>query len=282
MSLAARLEELFGARVAAVTPLSASYGLEVLRVDLADGRCLVVKHGAGPRPGHLPLEGWMLERLAGELPVPRLHHVAGDLLVMDHLAGGPPGPACEADMARHLARLHGERRPFFGLERDTSIGPLPQPNPPTDRWLDFFRDHRLLFMARRAAAAGRIGPRLLARIERLAADLERHVAEPAWPALLHGDVWSGNVLCRAGRVTGFIDPALQYGHPELELAFMTMFATVGDRFFAAYGELRPEFDPAGFAERREIWLIWPHLTHVLIEGPSYAGFIDWVLARRGY
>lgn len=282
MSLAARLEAFLGERVRARRPLATSHGLYIERVDLADGRHLVVKHGEGPRPGHLALEGWMLGELAGKLPVPRVYHVEDDLLVMDFVPGEPPGPAAEEDMARHLARLHGDPQPAFGHVRDTTIGPLPQPNPPMASWIEFFREARLLFMARRAERTGRLPRGMLGRIERLAARLEDHVAEPPWPALIHGDVWAGNVRAEGERVTGFIDPAISRAHPELELAFLTMFNTVGDRFFKAYAELRPEFDPAGFAERREIWLLWPHLTHVLIEGPSYAGFIDRVLTRRGF
>ncbi|RMD49078.1 MAG: fructosamine kinase, partial [Alphaproteobacteria bacterium] len=122
---------------------------------------------------------------------------------------------------------------------------------------------------------------LRGRIERLAERLEELVAEPAHPALLHGDIWSGNLRVGEGRIHGLIDPAIYAGHPEIELAFLTMFGTAGAPFFDAYAALRPEFDRRGFAERRPLYLIYPHLTHVMIEGPGWARPLAALLDRLG-
>ena len=107
------------------------------------------------------------------------------------------------------------------------IGPLPQPNPQMDRWIPFFRDHRLLAMARAAQAEGKLPAQLLIRLERLAERLDTYLSEPRHPSLLHGDLWTGNVLVRGQRIAGFVDPAIYCGHPEIELAFTTMFGTFG-------------------------------------------------------
>ncbi len=139
-------------------------------------------------------------------------------------------------------------RERFGYARDTLIGPLPQPNPESDRWVPFFRDHRLLFMARRAHEEGALPPALLGRIERLAARIGDYLIEPAHPSLLHGDLWTGNVLVRQGRIAGLVDPAISCGHPEIELAFATLFGTFGRSFFETYESLLP-LEP-GFHELR--------------------------------
>ena len=77
---------------------------------------------------------------------------------------------------------------------------------------------------------------MLRRIERLAERLDDFLIEPAFPSLLHGDLWTGNVLTRSGRVAGFVDPAIYCGSPEIELAFATLFGTFGEAFFEAYAE----------------------------------------------
>ena len=282
--IATRIGDALGSPVQRVAPLSGSYGLSLEVVELADGRKLVAKHGTGPRPGHLEIEGWMLKRLEGEIPVPHVHLVEDDLLVMDYIAGsGGMGASVERHMAELLSHMHGKRQPFFGLERDTTIGPLPQPNPQTDSWIDFFREHRLLFMARLTHERAGLPASLLRRIERFCERLDEFIDEPAHPALLHGDIWGGNVIASGGQVAAFIDPAIHYGHPEYDLAFMTMFGTAGKAFFDAYAALNPAFDATGFHEvRKDVYLIYPHLTHVLICGLSYASGIDSRLSRFGF
>ena len=152
MSLADRIEAVTGRRPGRMTALSGGCIAEIHRVELEGGPPVVVKRGS-----RLDLEGWMLDYLAdrSELPVPEVILAEPNLLIMSHIE---TSGALDADAERHaadlLAALHTVRGPSFGLERDTLIGSLPQPNPPTARWIDFFRDHRLLYMAREALANG--------------------------------------------------------------------------------------------------------------------------------
>ena len=166
---------------------------------LKDGRHLAVKARSGRRVGpSLELEGYMLSELTrlSDLPVPHVHFAAADLLVMDFIDND--GGAITADVERHaaalIAALHATPRESFGYERDTLIGPLHQPNPKAERWIPFFRDARLMFMARAAHEEGRLPAPLFGRIERLADRLSDYLVEPAHPSLLHGDLWTGNVL----------------------------------------------------------------------------------------
>ncbi len=184
----------------------------------------------------------MLRRLAelSDLPVPAVFHADDTLLLMDYIeSGGRLDDGAQVHAAELLAALHEVRGEAFGFERDTRIGGLPQPNPKTARWLDFFRDRRLLHMGREALRAKRLPDLLMGRLETLAGRLATWIVEPAYPALLHGDLWGGNILAYRGRVVSFVDPAIYYGDPEIELAFGTLFGTFGPPFFARYGELRP-------------------------------------------
>jgi fructosamine-3-kinase len=118
------------------------------------------------------------------------------------------------------------------------------------------------------------------RLETLAGRLDRWIAEPAHPSLLHGDLWTGNILVNRGRVVGFIDPALYYGDAEIELAFGTLFGTFGRPFFERYGELRP-LNPGFFEERRDLYNLYPLLVHVRLFGGSYVGSVEATLDRFG-
>lgn len=276
MPLAARIAALTGRAVVASRKLAGGCVGEVVLVTLAGGARMVAKLGPGLEP-----EGWMLQALAARtrLPVPALHCGGDDLLLMDYVeAGGALDDRAQAHAAELLADLHGMTWHSYGLERDTVIGGLAQPNPPTARWLDFFRDHRLLAMAEEACRAGRLPAAAMAGIERLAARLERWIEEPAVPGLVHGDCWGGNVLCRDGRVAAFIDPAIYYADPEIELAFGTLFADFGPAFFRRYAGLRP-LRPGFFEARRDLYNLYPLLVHVRLFGGGYVGQVERTLRR---
>lgn len=279
--LADSLAAVTGSTVVSIAALSGGSVGDVWRVDLADGRRLVAKTGA--TGSGLAIEGFMLGRLAelSELPVPAVLHADDALLVMDYIeAADDIDDRAQEHAADLLAGLHALRADAFGFECDTLIGGLTQPNPPTARWLDFFRDRRLLYMGRQALDAGRLPRCLMARLETLAGRLERWIEEPAHPSLLHGDLWTGNILVHRGRVVGFVDPAIYYGDPEIELAFSTLFGTFGRPFFARYGEHRP-LRPGFFEERRDLLNLYPLLVHVRLFGGTYVGLVEATLGRFG-
>ena len=283
--LTERLESILGSRVVEASPLPVGFGLAGRKVRLADGRTLAVKMRQAAGSADLELEAYMLGELArlAELPVPHVHFAAPDLLVMEFIEtdGGAITAGVERHAAELLAALHATPRPTFGYERDTVIGPLPQPNPEAAGWVPFFRDHRLLFMARKAHREGSVPAALLARLERLAGRLEDYLVEPAHPSLLHGDLWTGNVLVRGNRIAGFIDPAIYCGHSEIELAFTTMFGTFGAAFFEAYESLAP-LEPGFHEVRCALYNLYPTLVHVRLFGSSYLAGIERTLVKLGF
>ncbi len=196
----------------------------------------------------------------------------------DPKVGGHPA-ACSSCMEL-LAALHGIGAGAYGLERDTVIGGLVQPNAEAEDWIGFFRDRRLLYMARAALDAGMLSGALMTRIEAFAARIERWLDAPAHPSLIHGDMWGGNVLVKGNRIAGFVDPAIYYADAEIELAFSTMFSTFTEPFFARYGEMRP-LRPGFWEVRRDIYNLYPLLVHVRLFGGSYVGSVDRTLARFG-
>jgi fructosamine-3-kinase len=282
-ALKQRLEHVLGSPVAKMTPLAGGCIGKVYRVELSDKSTLVAKVADGTGVT-LEEEGFMLRYLKrhSTLPVPRVLHSSDKLLLIEFVEGDSHFSAgAEYHAAELLAALHSIRGEKFGFERDTLIGNLPQPNPPYDSWIDFFREQRLFYMAREAARVGRLPTAFLRRLERFAARLGDWLAEPEYPSLIHGDVWTTNVLAAGDRVTAFIDPAIYYAHPEIELAFTTLFNTFGAAFFRRYHELCP-IAPGFFEERRDIYNLYPLLTHVRIFGGGYVSSVDTILRRFGF
>ncbi|GAB4264223.1 MAG: fructosamine kinase family protein [Candidatus Promineifilaceae bacterium] len=281
-SLTQTVSSLLGQPVTDVSPLSGGCIGQVYRVQLADGRPFVVKADDASQP-KLDIEGKMLQYLAehSPLPVPQVIHNAPNLLIMIFLPGQSHFSAeAQHHAAELLAALHNVSAKTFGLEWDTLIGGLHQPNSPTVSWLDFFAQHRLLYMAKEGARVGRLPKVFLPRVEKLAARLDRWLVEPERPSLIHGDVWTTNVLAQNGRITGFIDPAIYYADPEIELAFTTLFGTFGRPFFERYHQLRPIRD-GFFEERRDLYNLYPLLVHVRLFGGSYVRSVDSTLSRFG-
>jgi fructosamine-3-kinase len=235
--------------------------------------------------GGLAVEGFMLDYLAENtaLPVPATRHVADHLLLMDYIdhlgkEGGRRSQAAEEDAAEQLAALHGITAEAFGFPRDTVIGALPQPNPWTEDWCAFYRDRRLLVMGRIARESGRLAAATHRDLERLCARLEDFIDQPPAPGLVHGDVWGGNVLFGAERVAAFIDPALYFADPEVEIAYIELLSTFGGAFHRRYRELRPP--RPGYAEgRRDIYNLFPLLVHTEICGAPYAQMVQDILRR---
>ncbi len=279
-SLADRLADALGARPVDVVKLDGGMIGTVRRVELADGRTVAAKTGETS----LEVEAFMLRYLAAEsaLPVPDVLHADDELLVLKFVAGEATfSRAAERDAAAHLARLHDVSADAFGFPRDTLTGPVRQPNPWTDSWAAFFADHRLRHVADLAVEEGAVSASLRNRVERVASDLDSLLSEPGAPALVHGDVWTTNLLAHDGEIRAFLDPACYYAHPEVELAYVDWTDTFGEAFFDRYRELRGV--ERGFLERRRfVYRLYPLLVHAYLFGGKYPDAVDETLTRVGY
>jgi fructosamine-3-kinase len=281
--LSARAGAALDAQVTSITPLHGGMIGEAYRIELADQRTVVAKVAQNTEAG-LETEAYMLSYLHSNtpLPVPQVLHSDPHLLLMTFLSGTSQfSPAAQRHAAELLAALHNITAPGFGMERDTLLGPLPLPNGWADSWIDFFSEHRLLYAGQQAVKIGRLPVLMLTRLEKFLSALDHLLEEPNQPALIHGDIWASNVLASADRITGFIDPAIYYGHAEVELAYITMFSTFDTSFIERYHELRP-IAPGFFEQRQAIYSLFPLLVHVYCFGGGYVNSVDSVLRRFGH
>lgn len=177
---------------------------------------------------------------------------------------------------RALAKLHQQSAPQFGLSYSNYIASLHQSNETKQDWPTFYWCQRLEPLARAAVDAG-----LLTQADSVAFDqlaLRLHLIFPtAAPALLHGDLWSGNYLISPSGQAGLIDPAIYYGHREMDLAMTKLFGGFSDAFYAAYDEYFPL--DQDWEERIKLCQLYPLLVHVHLFGAAYVQAVKEVLKR---
>ncbi|PSP95884.1 fructosamine kinase [Halobacteriales archaeon QS_4_62_28] len=267
--ISAMVHSTLGQPVTTVDELDGGMIGDVFRVTLADGSVIVAKTSVQP----LSVEAEMLAFISeqSELPVPEVYSADDDLLCLEYVPGDSTiTPAVESDAAEHLAALHENHASSCGFPFDTLCGPVEQPNPWTDSWIEFYREYRIEPVVERASAAGTLSPAIESRIRDVCTGFEEILRDPDEPALLHGDVWQTNILTDGERITAFLDPACYFGHPEIELAYIDWTDTFGERFFERYQTERGiGLDDDFFECRRFAYRLYPLIIHIHLFGNEY-------------
>ena len=230
----------------------AANGFEQFEIELAGLRLLRERSGVlTPTPiGIVPVTG-------------------GNVLVLETVQQVARAPRHWRHIGQTLARIHKNKWDRFGLETNGYIGPLYLDNTPTSDWPTFYAERRLWPGLRLAIDSGNMPPVVIRQVEKLLSRLPGLCGPETVPTLLHGDAQQNNFIStEMGAVV--IDPAVCYGNPEMDLAFIGIwFQTVPDDVFDGYQDEQP-IDP-GFWERRDLWRVWGYLAAVTVEGPSYLG-----------
>ena len=275
-----------GLRVLAARPVGGGCINEAARLETDRGPLFCKWHDAPP-PGMFAAEaeGLAAMRAAGaDLHVPEpLAWRDGEeggpgFLVTSWLERGRPGADFDTRLGEGLAALHTASAPRFGFSRDGYCGTTPQPNSWLPRWVDFYRTRRLGHQTRLARDGGRLDGAQAALLERLLGRLDELLADDGEPpALIHGDLWSGNLYAGEDGLPALVDPAAHYAHREAELGMMTLFGGFSDRVYAAYHAARPL--APGWRERNGLYQLYHVLNHLNLFGGGY-GAQALALARR--
>lgn len=195
-------------------------------------------------------------------------------LLMEYIPSSQSGDSFS--FGTELAKLHLTKRNHYGFHSDNYIGSLPQINSDRDDWLTFFSECRIEPQLKMAIDSGKLQPDIMSGWNHLHSTLPDIIPECS-PSLLHGDLWSGNYLFDESGSAVLIDPAVYYGHPEMDLAFSKMFGGFSAGFYRGYESVQP-LDP-GFEERIPIHNIYPLLVHVNLFGGHYTHQLISLLKR---
>ncbi len=269
--IAEHLRALADTELRSIAPVSGGSIASAFQVTTGGGGRLFVK--TEPQyPDMFEKEARGLKELAAGnvVRIPEVIGVNEEILILEYLPTAEKRPAAfHSALGSAVARLHRNTKPEFGYTEDNYIGATPQVNCPTHTsWKDFFVVHRLEYQVR-LAEQNRLDDReitsLVHRVERKIDRLIPDDGEP--PALLHGDLWSGNVLCLNDGTPALIDPAVYYGHREMELGMTRLFGGFDERFYAAYNESYPLNDE--WERRTDLYSLYHLFNHLNLFGRSY-------------
>lgn len=256
----------------------------VWRISLHDGRKLIAKAAPETHAKRVLTEAAGLQALAqsGHLLVPDAHDPvnsdAHTVLIMQHLgqASQPPTNDDWARFGRELASHHQTEPPKqigthqYGWDRDNYLGATPQPNNLCDDWVEFNAVHRLGYQLRLAREHGQLSKHDCGAIQRVIDRLNEFIPHRPHPALLHGDLWSGNAIITqvAGNTRiAVIDPAPHYGDAWADIAMMRLFGGFPDACLRAYAEVINDNDR--IEQRTLVYQLYHTLNHLNLFGASY-------------
>ncbi len=191
-------------------------------------------------------------------------------LILEAIPTGSRGPGFFARLGEQLAEMHrAGSSDRFGFDHDNFLGSTAQVNAWSQDWLRFWIDQRIEFQLRLASDHGfgkslnRLADRFLFHVEKLLG------GRSPLPALIHGDLWSGNYLAAGNGEPVLIDPAVYFADREAEFGMTTLFGGMSQDFYEAYHSTWPLEE--GWEERVEIYRLYHLLNHLNLFGESYLG-----------
>ena len=278
------ISSLFGPSVSVVDRQRVSGGdiNRAYRLDLSNGERVFLKCNRAGLLDMFTAEAHGLEalRATGTIGVPKPLAVGTDrndaFLIMEYLSPAPRHSDYWETFGHELAALHRAKcGPRFGFSTDNYIGSTPQKNEPMDSWAAFFRERRLIPQMK--LAWGLIDERTRRNLTRITERIDILLPEPAFPSLIHGDLWSGNAVCGPDGKAWIFDPAAYVGHFEAELAMTELFGGFPERFYRAYDEVNPI--DRGYADHRDLYNLYHLLNHLNLFGLSYLSNVSSIAKR---
>lgn len=180
------------------------------------------------------------------------------------------------DFGQKLAKLHTHTHHSHGLDFNNYIGALRQNNEWMEDGVQFFIEKRLKVQAGLALYDRKISQELYDKFQVLFEKIPNLIPNEK-PSLLHGDLWSGNVMTDNNGFVALVDPACYYGLREAELAFTTMFGGFEPEFYEAYHEVYPIEN--GFGDRIPLYNLYPLMVHVNLFGGGYLDAVEKILKK---
>ena len=197
-------------------------------------------------------------------------------LMLDWIESSTPTVVDWENLGKKLAKLHQNTNPQFGWTEDNYIAIILQPNKFADTWSDFYTENRIMPMMKLLQNKQLITSRQIKSAENLCKQLNDIFPEEK-PALIHGDFWNGNILPNhKGEIT-MIDPAIYYGHREMDIAIAKLFGGFDDVFFDAYQEAHPL--APNYEERLPIAQLFPLLVHAYLYEGYYVKDVQTILKK---
>lgn len=249
------------------------------RLSTNEGNFFFKHNGKKKYPGMFEAEakGLMLLEQSNTLRIPKVigagEYGNDSFLLLEFLERGKTTANFWEDFGKHLAGMHRNSQEYFGVEHSNYIGSLPQINTPKSDFVTFFIENRL---EPQLKLAGNALSQLSLSFERLYKKLPEIIPDER-PALIHGDLWSGNFLIGPEGKACLIDPAVYYGHRESDIAMSKLFGGFDAEFYSSYNDAYPLIQ--GWQARVDIFNLYPLLVHVNLFGGGYVRQVEEIVKR---
>lgn len=264
-----KLSQIIGQECVAKYSVGGGCVAQTYRVKTAENNSYFVKKGM-QNSNALLCEANGLRALAAtqSVCVPQVIFVDEDLLVLEYISSGIQEPDFFENFGEQLALMHKNTATYFGFFEDNFIGNTLQINTQTPSWEIFYIEYRLRYQLDLLKSKGLLTKILSVfnlNLEEIVTEVLAGSEEP--PALLHGDLWSGNYMANEQGSPCIFDPAVYYGHREAELAMTQLFGGFPSTFYRSYEKAYPL--KQGWEKRQALYKLYHILNHINLFGSSY-------------
>lgn len=245
---------------------------EAYRIKTSQGALFLKLNDAKAFPKLFQREAEGLEALqnASSLKVPEIIHYGEyadkQFLVLKFINKAAPVNNFWLEFAYGLAAVHRNTNVHFGWKNDNYLGLVQQNNTYHDKWSSFYANERLSPLIKQLFDRGDFLDTDLKRAEWVCTKLGDICPEEK-PALLHGDLWGGNFMVNADGYAVVYDPAVYYGHREMDISMTRLFGGFSTEFYRYYNEAFPL--QKGWQQRLSLMQLYPLLVHAVLFGGSY-------------
>jgi protein-ribulosamine 3-kinase len=254
-------------------------------LQLTNGERVFLKQNSHPPVDFFAIEAKGLDILRQAVKGPRIPKPLAwqdsdkpTFLILEYIEKSSPTLDFPVCFARSLAELHRNTHHSFGLDHDNYIGSTPQNNTQDTDGIAFFRDQRLGYQQELARKSGKLPVSIDKSLSKLCDRLENYLdISGEKPALLHGDLWSGNYFPDRDQTPCIFDPAVYFGLREADLAMTELFGRLPQQFYDAYHDTFP-LNP-GYEERKDLFNLYHLLNHLNLFGGSYLSSVEQVLKK---
>lgn len=279
-----------GTKIEGTRPISGGDINEAYGLTLTDGERIFMKTNTRKNLSIFTAEAVGLTAIARTKAIgtPHILGIGTDedrggysFLLLEFISGKSHSGNYWEDFARQLSDMH--RAPTddwvsegkYGLDWHNYIGRHSQINTGHDSWTSFFRECRLEPQFKDAARY--FEREDMKKVVRFLDHIDEILVEPEYPSLLHGDLWSGNVITGNDGRAWLIDPAVYVGHAEADIAMTELFGGFPPAFYDAYKEEAP-LQP-GYEHRRDVYNLYHLLNHLNMFGRMYLPEVKRIVGR---
>ena len=278
-----KILEVFSSEIIETKNLASAFGSVCYKIILKNKKKLVLKYHKLYKNKDYPsvyYEGRSLAEMGKRFKnlFPEVYILEKNYFIMDWIEhNNIINYLSEKDFALKIAKIHSIKNKMFGFNFNTAIGGIEHNCNFEKSWISFYKINRLQMIFDLINKSQPMPSNTNQGIEKIIYNIEQFIPESKTPSLIHGDLWSGNILFNDGKLVGLIDPGIQYAEVEFELAHLLFFNTVSDVFFKHYQNYI-QLD-SKFRERSGIYELYYALLNVYLWDRSYINRVNNILKR---